>query len=68
MAMIRKCDRCGKVYEHYTGQIDKYSLGANAIRYMYVGKYDITYELRKEPIDLCPKCFESFNEWMEEKE
>ena len=67
MAMVRKCDRCGKVYEHYEGHIRDYPLGANAISYMYVGKYDVTYERRAIPIDLCRECYGSFMKWMEEK-
>ena len=67
MAIIRKCDRCKTVYEHYLGEIpNSHGCVANAIRYLCVGKYDLNYENQSTAIDLCPKCFNLFTKWMEE--
>lgn len=62
MAMAKKCDRCGKLYEHYpkgklTGDRN------NAIRSLYKNEYGgIIFQ--DNAIDLCEKCMSEFDEFM----
>ena len=60
MAVAKKCDRCGKFYEHYpTGNKMEY----NAIRRLCTAANN--YINREEvSIDLCPKCMEEFDKFM----
>lgn len=66
MAIARKCDRCGKLYEHYPTD-DNCEDGEqhNSIRKVY---RDVNYKLLAEtkPLDLCPDCMRAFNEFMSE--
>ena len=60
MAMAKKCDRCGKLYEHYPKGNKSQS---NAIK--RVGKAEngaITSEGMS--IDLCPECMGAFDTFM----
>ena len=60
MALAKKCDRCGKLYEHYpTGNKPQY----NAIRRLCKTENGgiISEGLS---IDLCPKCMEAFDMFM----
>ena len=60
MALAKKCDRCGKLYEHYPN--GKKSL-CNAIK--RVGKAEngaLTFE--ENSIDLCPECMKAFDMFM----
>ena len=62
MAMAKKCDRCGELYEHYpkgklTGDRN------NAIRRLYKNEYGgIIFQ--DNTIDLCEKCMSEFDEFM----
>ena len=47
MANIKKCDRCGKVYEMN----------------LVIPKYNIYNRDIGEKVDLCESCQESFNKW-----
>ena len=60
MSLAKKCDRCGKLYEHYP--IDKISGNYNAIRFV---RMDISgvVDIEKKPMDLCPECMSSFDSW-----
>ena len=60
MALAKKCDRCGKLYEHYpAGKKSQ----ANAIR--RVCKYASGYMDRQDDaLDLCPECMSAFDEFM----
>lgn len=60
MALAKKCDRCGKLYEHYSfGSKQQY----NAIRRLYINENGgITGA--GVSIDLCPKCMEAFDMFM----
>lgn len=60
MALAKKCDRCGKLYEHYpTGSKQQY----NAIRRLCKTENGgITSEGLS--IDLCPECMKSFDAFM----
>ena len=60
MALAKKCDRCGKLYEHYpTGIKSQY----NAIRRLCKTENGcITSE--GVAFDLCPKCMDAFDKFM----
>ena len=60
MALAKKCDRCGKLYEHYpTGSKPQY----NAIRRLYKTENGGITSVG-ESIDLCPECMEAFDKFM----
>lgn len=60
MAMAKKCDRCGKLYEHYPkGKL----IRNNAIRRLCKNEYGgIIFQ--DNTIDLCEKCMSEFDEFM----
>lgn len=60
MALAKKCDRCGKLYEHYpTGNKTEY----NAIkRISKSNNGSICSE--EHSIDLCPECMSEFDNFM----
>lgn len=60
MALAKKCDRCGKLYEHYpNGKKSQY----NAIK--RVSKAENGRIMDEEmSIDLCPECMNYFDEFM----
>lgn len=60
MALAKKCDRCGKLYEHYpAGRKLQY----NAIRRLCkIENNGIISE--GVSIDLCPECMEAFDAFM----
>lgn len=60
MALAKKCDRCGKLYEHYPP--DK-KLKANGLRLCYIDEHG-NYNSFGPAIDLCPECMKAFNEFM----
>lgn len=60
MAFAKKCDRCGKLYEPYNGENDCKKI--NGIMILNIGIRGKYYG--HGPIDLCPKCKESFNQWL----
>nr|DAQ07462.1 MAG TPA: Protein of unknown function (DUF983) [Caudoviricetes sp.] len=62
MALARKCDRCGILYEPEKRKI-KNNITFNSIelieRYLNNDYIDVVF------IDLCPNCLDSFIEWLE---
>lgn len=50
----KKCDRCGKFYEHYNG--DDIIMSHNFFKAVY----------GKRTYDLCPECMEKLREWFKE--
>lgn len=62
MAMAKKCDRCGKLYEHYpTGNKSQY----NAIRRFQRNAVGETITCVKTlTTDLCQECMSEFDEFM----
>lgn len=60
MAMAKKCDRCGNLYEHYPkGKL----IGNNAIRRLCKNEYGgIIFQ--DNTIDLCQECMSEFDEFM----
>lgn len=61
MAIAKKCDRCGKFYEHYPvgNQPGEY----NGIAKVRLGKNGAV-EYRCSDIDLCQDCMNAFNKFM----
>ena len=59
MAIARKCDRCGKLYEYYPkGNKVQY----NGVQRIYRHKNgNLDYE---EIFDFCPECMNAFDEFM----
>lgn len=63
MAMANKCDRCGKLYEHYPTDN---KLQFNAIRRMQRNAIGDTIN-HSYAIDLCPECMGEFEKFMTAK-
>lgn len=65
MAMAKKCDRCGKLYEYYpTGNKLQY----NAIRRIHRNAVGETITCIKTlTTDLCPECMNEFEKFMTAK-
>lgn len=61
MAIAKKCDRCGKFYEHYP--IGNIPGEYNAIEKVRLGKNG-EVEYRSSDMDLCPDCMYSFVKFM----
>lgn len=60
MAMAKKCDRCGKLYEHYPkGKL----IGNNAIRTLFKTEYG-DLSIPDKTIDLCQECMSEFDKFM----
>ena len=65
MAMARKCDRCGKLYEHYPKGNKSQS---NAIRKIQRDALGGTMNAYNEWVmDLCPECMDEFEKFMTAK-
>ena len=62
MAMAKKCDRCGKLYEHYPKGNKSQS---NAIRRIQRDDFGGTMNAYNEwMMDLCQECMSEFDEFM----
>ena len=60
MALAKKCDRCGKLYEHYfNSKKSQY----NAIKRLCKSEKGNIMDEEKS-IDLCPECMSEFNKFM----
>lgn len=65
MAMAKKCDRCGKLYEHYPKGNKAQS---NAIRKIQRDALGGTVNAYSEWVmDLCPECMNEFEKFMTAK-
>ena len=65
MALAKKCDRCGKLYEHYP-MVNKTEW--NAIRKIQRNPVGDTVNSAYTPaIDLCPECMNEFEKFMSVK-
>lgn len=62
MSLAKKCDRCGKLYEHYP--IGNRAGAYNAVRLV---RRDFNGKLlhERDVNDLCPECMAEFKEFME---
>lgn len=57
MALAKKCDICGKLYEYYNNE------GVNGIAYIHFTK--LGYHDHKRAFDCCPLCLSSINNYIE---
>lgn len=67
MSLAKKCDKCGKLYEHYEKTEHEEYVGYNAMAFVSVNRKCVK-ELATCPIDLCPECMSKLIEFLEEKE
>lgn len=61
--LAKKCDRCGKLYEHYDKVGDERQNGFSTIYMNYCGGRDRIVADH----DLCKDCMESLIKWFDEK-
>lgn len=61
MAIAKKCDRCGKFYEHYP--VGNWPGEYNAVAKVRRGSNGGT-EYTSKPLDLCPDCMYAFVKFM----
>ena len=64
MALAKKCDRCGKLYDGYDGSKDKRS--TNAIALLDRDEYGKHYT--RDCVDLCPECLSELIDWLDSEE
>lgn len=63
MAVARKCDRCGKLYEEYIVECERLTKHKiNAVRLVHKNRNENTD--RGLAFDLCPECMEKFKSFM----
>lgn len=62
--LAKKCDRCGKLYEHY-GMI--YDTKKNGISLIFINKFGDREGLVQD-IDLCKECMNSLTNWLKRGE
>ena len=64
MALAKKCDVCGKLYEYY-GCVEKLKI-YNKQNSIIIANFDICHDRRcaSNELDLCPECMESFVNWL----
>lgn len=61
MALAKKCDRCGKLYEHYP--IGNQSGIFNGIKLVRIGENG-SFDHAKNHNDLCPECMEAIKAFL----
>lgn len=62
--LAKKCDRCGKLYEHYR-ELDEYGK-YNAVKLIYLQANGIERTCASS-MDICPECMEKFKNFMKIK-
>nr|DAM97001.1 MAG TPA: hypothetical protein [Caudoviricetes sp.] len=67
MALAKKCDRCGKLYEYYEKIEHEKYVGYNAMTFVCVTIKGGT-GMATCPIGLCPECMGKLINFLEEKE
>ena len=60
MAVAKQCDRCEKFYNSYNIKNDAKNI--NGIMTVNIDHYGEYYD--HKPMDLCPECKDSFDEWL----
>lgn len=61
--LARKCDRCGKLYEHYLG-VSKFKQDRKANGIIFIdGDTDNRYWSR-DTLDFCPECMSELTKWL----
>lgn len=61
MALAKKCDRCGKLYEHYP--IGNQSGVFNAIKRVRKNSEGLIL-FKEQSNDLCPECMDKLNKFL----
>lgn len=61
--LAKKCDRCGKLYDHYD-TFDNSKI--NGVSMIFISKFG-NRESTSKDIDLCQECMDSFTKWYEMK-
>ena len=62
MSAATKCDRCGKLFEHYDEQGNKVKrIKITRTTIVPLTNFDFSY-------DLCPECDEEFKKWIKNEE
>lgn len=61
MAIAKKCDRCGKLYEGYNSNDRSKMNGVVSCNINEKGTY-----MYIDVIDLCQECCEAFNKWLKD--
>ena len=61
--LAKKCDRCGKLYDHYE-IID--NTKKNALAITFINKFGARERWIRD-IDLCQECMNSFTKWYDMK-
>lgn len=65
MAIVKQCDRCGKIYNHYSTTGSKVEYNAFML---VVTNCSNTVELEhSSPLDLCKKCMRELGDFMDMK-
>ena len=64
MALCKKCDRCGKMYDHYSIHIG--ALAANAIKIVSSSNTG-AYMSPAMDLDLCPECMSELIKFLTDK-
>ena len=65
MALCKKCDRCGKMYDHYNIYIG--ALAANAIKIVSLSNAG-AYMSSAMDLDLCPECMSELIKFLTDKQ
>lgn len=61
MALAKKCDKCGKLYEHYPiGDQAGIFNGIKRVRKTDDGRVNV----EERSIDLCPECMDGLNSFL----
>lgn len=60
MAITKKCDVCGKLYEKYNTKCDK----ENTNGFMFLNILDNQLAIRHNPYDCCPECMTSIRNYV----
>ena len=67
----KKCDRCGKFYDHYYGLGLDQSMkkrfkidSTNSMQLVFTPKFSTQSKNYSEVLDLCPDCMHGLLKWM----
>lgn len=64
MAIAKKCDICGRLYENYRKEIRNVFGRCNGVSYIY--KDLNSSQLTCESMDCCPSCFNAITSFIED--
>lgn len=66
MALCKKCDRCGKMYDHYNIHIG--ALAVNAIKIVSLSNAGAYIMSPSMDLDLCPECMSELIKFLTDKQ